>query len=351
MVNDKIADGLVLSRLEFGVLCRDGVFSPEYVKLMRDAKFSFDYRFKTFRILLVLEGKAAGSAPPITRSVVVKSSSVRLILASVSEGEYSATLIMHHAPAYEELAPGVAGAPSDGTEGGDGATESSSNRVYNGRRRKASFDADHRSTAAFTSRVIRLVFESESHRNNFEDLLAHIGCPNAKYVRLEDESRRVYSSSKRKAVGDWLESMESRAVAFQLARLYQNNLLVPKEIMQLRPTVERVYAQSGPFILADVLHQYVEEMTRLEDRWLDRIQRDKGLEDQDLAQNVSVTEVLEAFVARGLHRVDWRENYNSPVMQCLHVVLTPTAMILEGPYPDQSNRPLRWVRWEWSARP
>ena len=351
VVNDRKAENLLLDRIEFGVFCKDGVFSPEYSKSMRDAKFSFDAARKTFRISLLLEGKMSGE-PPSTRLIVVQNSAVRLILSSVYEDQFSVTLIMHHPPAYEELLTANDDTTEEGitqTAGDVNGTDSSTisiqkRKKYTGRLRRPAFDHDHSGTAAFTSRVMRLVFDTEALRNDFEDLLQVIGCPPAKYVDLEHEPRRIYSNRQKSTVTKWLEQLESRAVAFQLARLYQNSLLTPQEIMKIKPTVESLYEEKGPFVTADVLHQFVEEITRLEDRWLDRILKDRGHQ-KELAQKVKIVEVLEQFVNKGLHRVDWRQNYNSPVMQCLHVVLTPTSMILEGPYPDQSNRPLRY----WAA--
>jgi hypothetical protein len=70
VINDRKADNIALMRMEFGVLCRDGVFSPEYIKLMKGARFSFDYRHRTFRISQIVE-----SAPGRTPSTHLMTSS------------------------------------------------------------------------------------------------------------------------------------------------------------------------------------------------------------------------------------------------------------------------------------
>lgn len=340
VINDRKADNLALLRIEFGVFCRDGIFSPEYVKDMRGAKFSFDYRHKNFRISYLMD--TAPGQTPSTRLLVVKSSAIRIVLSSVEDDEFSATLVMSHPPAYEQLLSRSLDPEDEEEETVDGTKKDLPSRRYTGRQRRPGWDHSHQKTAAFTSRTIRLVFETESLRNDLEDLLLAIGCPHSRYVRLDAEHRKLYSTSKRKAVQEWLSVVPSRAVAFQLACLYQNNLLVPSDLLALKPGVDELYSRKGAYVTADVLHQYVEELTRLQERWYERIMQDRRKENEkDLNQGLDPLQVLKEFITRGISRVNWRENYQSTIMQCLHVILTPTSMILEGPYPDQSNRPLR----------
>lgn len=342
VINDRKADNLSVIRLEFGVFCRDGVYSPEYITSMKNCRFSFDYRHRTFRVSQVCEEKPGQT--PSTHVLVVKSSSIRLILASVEDDEYSATLILAHPPAYEELLSRSLHPEED--EEDDVSQESGKQmpRTYSGRQRRPGWDLPHQKTAGFTSRAIRFVFDTESLRNDFEDLLLAIGCPHAKHAEMVAESRRLYSTSRRKEVNKWLAGLPSRAVAFQLTCLYQNNLLVPRDLMVLKPAVENLYSRRGAYVTSDILHQYVEELTRLQQAWIERILKDtRHVSERDLKFPQDPLNILNELITRGISRVNWRENHPSTIMQCLHVVLTPTSMILEGPFPDQSNRPLRCV--------
>lgn len=366
--NDRKAANLKVDHIDFGIFCKDGVFANEHFVKMSDASFSFDYKWKAFRIRQLLEAPAPGYSPT-TKLIVIKSSSVRLVMMSTVDDWYYTTIVLKHAPAFEQLRakaygpiqaeastakrhPQNANGGQDGIAGVD-AKEAQDDKAKNqesgesgnlkdlaGRARVSAYDAVHQKTTAFTSRVIRFAFETEDKRNDFEDLLATIGCPSARYVELQSEARHLYADSQRSGVMAWLKDVSSRSVAFQLARLYQNGLLTPPELLHLRPRVERLHSIKGSFVTADVLHQYVEEMARQEDRWLDRILKDVSPQ-KKLSQESDYLDVFDQLEAKGFHRVDWRENYNSNVMKCLHVILTPTTMILEGPYADQSNRPLR----------
>lgn len=343
---DRKSDQLQINSVEWGIFCKDGVFSPEYVqrKEMKAARFSFDTKWKNFRLSLQQEADVSGQMPN-TKLIVIKSSAIRVVLSADRMSEHSCTLIMHHSPSYEQVQARNLQEDSSDDEDVDETTPveerpKPARRPYAGRQRRPAWDQEHQKTSGFTSRVMRFVFSTENLRNNFEDLLEAIGCPPSKYVELETDARRLYSDSKRMSVHSWLDKLESRSVAFQLARLYQNGLLVPKEVLSLRPVVENLLEKKQSGICADVLHQFAEELVKMEDRWYDRILKDTSYK-RDLAQNVSFTEVLEGFVRKSFNRVDWKENYKTQIMQCLHVILTPTSMILEGPYPDQSNRPLR----------
>lgn len=337
---DAMATRLVLSRLEFGVFCKDGTFSPEYAKSMRDSRISIDPRRKELRLSLVYNGSRTGD-PPSTRLIVVKSGSVRLLLASEFDGEFSITMILQHPPAYEELqVRGGDDDDDDDVEYSDAVSRKIKRSVAAGRCRSPAFDFDHQKTASHTSRAIRWVFDVADQMRDFEALLNAIRCEWAKNVEMEIDAKQLYRSREKQPLETWLRELESRAVAFQLAKFFQNNLLTPREIMSLQPTVMRTLQARGPFVTADLLHQYVEELTRLEDRWLDRISKGED-GNADLAHKADLVGVLEELTQKGLHRTDWRANIDSPIMQCLHVIMTPTSMILEGPYPDQSNRPLR----------
>lgn len=325
VVMDRKASNLQIERMEFGVFCRDGVFSCEHASMLKEAYFSFDSRHRNFRLLQRAPEDLASGLPPSVRAVVIRASAIRLVMSSEAEDEFSVTVVMHHPPAYEELRP-----------------QTERDRPFAGRHRKPAWDEQHMGLAPFTSRVIRFVFDTSAYQSTFEELLSYIGCPNAKYVHLEQQQRELYSTRSRKKLSKWLESLESRAVAFQLARLYQNNLLSPAEVLSLKPFVDELYGVKGSYSTADVLQQYVEEMTKLEDRWYDRILKDAThIDYKDLTQGIDILKVLRSFETKGLTRVNWQDNFSSPVMQCLHVILTPTSMLLEGPYPDQSNRPLR----------
>lgn len=340
VINDRKADNLSLLRLGFGVFCRDGVYSPEYVTNMKNCRFSFDYRHRTFRVSRTLEEKPGQT--PSTHVLVVKSSSIRLIIASTEDDEYSATLILAHPPAYEELLSRPLHPEDEHDEDSSDVATKQIPRAYTGRQRRPGWDFPHQKTASFTSRAIRFVFDTENLRNDFEDLLLAIGCSHAKHADMTTESRRFYSTSRRKEVHKWLAAVPSRAVAFQLACLYQNNLLVPQDLMFLKPAVEELFSRRGAYVTSDILHQYVEELTRLQQAWIERILKDTSHEsERDLKFPQSPIEVLNELITRGISRVNWREDHPSAIMQCLHVFLTPTSMILEGPYPDQSNRPLR----------
>ncbi|RDB21068.1 putative RNA-dependent RNA polymerase 1 [Hypsizygus marmoreus] len=111
-------------------------------------------------------------------------------------------------------------------------------------------------------------------------------------------------------------------VAFQLESLLHNRLLHTDEILDLLKSVRSLCERQSPTYVGDLLRRYHE---RLEVR----------------SPRESPTQCFAS-----VHRdFDFRESKIPPGnFLCCHVTFTPTRMILEGPYPTQSNRVIREYR-------
>ena len=134
-------------------------------------------------------------------------------------------------------------------------------------------------------------------------------------------SKRMYRLHKQLGVFEW-------PIAFQLESLLHNGLLHTGDIEDnLLPRVQVLKKEyehkgaAGARLIGDILRRYNEAL------------QVRSPQESPVA---CFERVLENFA-----KTKMPVSRDTPVINCYHVTFTPTRMLLEGPYPSQSNRVIR----------
>ncbi|KAF5315907.1 hypothetical protein D9611_004921 [Ephemerocybe angulata] len=109
-------------------------------------------------------------------------------------------------------------------------------------------------------------------------------------------------------------------VAFQIEALMRNGLLHTEHIEHLLPRIQELSNNSTPPVVSELLRTYRKDLEKAGDKL--------GAEEHPVEQTFKKT--LSAFEAK-----------DDEAFRCGHVTFTPTRMVLEGPYPTDSNRIIR----------
>ncbi|KAJ7256500.1 RNA dependent RNA polymerase-domain-containing protein [Mycena haematopus] len=174
---------------------------------------------------------------------------------------------------------------------------------------------------------LRIVLYNDTTRDMiqvFSDLCVTAGLPktilarfNHPYV-LEASKREFFTAKRLHKLGVLFRTLDW-AVAFQIEALLHNALLHTDEIDQLIPRIQQLCGEKGSVFVGQFLQEF------------HRTLRIKSLRESPSA---CFTRILQSFVH---HLISLQPG----TFNCCHVTVTPTRMILEGPYPIQSNRILR----------
>ncbi|KAJ7217191.1 RNA dependent RNA polymerase-domain-containing protein [Mycena pura] len=192
--------------------------------------------------------------------------------------------------------------------------------------RIGSLEPGHLRVAPFAQQV-RIVLYNDPNRNmirEFCDLCSKAGLPktiifSSPPLPVIDALRCNFFSAKRLHKLEIAFRKLDWAVAFQIEALLRNMLLNTEEIDYLLPQIDALCRKKGSTYTSRVLQEYNRSLYA------------KSLRESPVA---CFTRVLEQFVDHTLSLQDGAFN-------CCHVTVTPTRLLLEGPYPVQSNRIIR----------
>ncbi|KAI1797790.1 RdRP-domain-containing protein [Ganoderma leucocontextum] len=320
-----------ISTIQFGCECRDQVYSVEWEKRAR-AHLSFDGERREFRIRVDQGGLFSDA-----RIIAIRVNAVYHVSATLDDtsGRTVIFFSLTHPPAFESestlslLASALA---------------TSSNAPT--RHRWSTFDDnddDHALIAPYVCLSIRLECESIEDLHTFRKFAdaAHIPVDNNAYPVVR---RDLFSPATREEYHLWITRLPW-TVAFQIEALLRSWLITMAEALSLRDNVDGVLRARGPAYTAALLRDFASYakalywygatqpgaesafQTQLEAEWSDPVTH-------------LFTLVEGAFVYKpaepSMSAMD-----ASALFQCLHVTITPTTMILEGPFPERSNRVMR----------
>ncbi|CAE6521754.1 unnamed protein product [Rhizoctonia solani] len=211
-------------------------------------------------------------------------------------------------------------------------------RVIRNRLSSLTIDDKHEQLAKFISNNI-LVRLTHERAQLFKELCksAQIGHLRTGPVYLTHST--IFSESSILSLRTWIAGKPWK-VAFQLSRILVNMLLNPEEFNAIRESIDGLMGVLTTSQICVVL--------------LDFIARLEVLDRGDWKDPPSVAECLEHATAAITHPVapvprlrQTREKSNNGDFPCLHVVVTPTRTLLEGPAPEQLNRVLRMFPNHW----
>ncbi|KAI0341621.1 RdRP-domain-containing protein [Trametopsis cervina] len=283
-----------VTAIQFGWECRDGAFSIEWERQV-GGQLIFDLDKREYRVTYELDDER--------RTVAIRSSQVSWAAmgTDVSAAKPSIFFSLYHPPRFEgetltipggvvhDSPPGLPRSPSNAT-----------------RRRRSALEDDHIPYAPYTSLAVRFVC---SELDRVEDLeyfaeLAHIRTfrTHPACVRLG-----LFSPASQAAYATFIATLQFE-VAFQVEALVRNHLVDLQELLKLRKHIEwMVSRKKNEYTAAFIRHLGLQAR---EPSWHKTSSKDP------------VETLADTFA-------------------CLHVVITPTRMVLDGPFPEKNNRVMR----------
>ncbi|KAF8686499.1 RdRP protein [Rhizoctonia solani] len=306
---------LRLETLEFGVL-RNWNFSVEYSRSLIEETgyFKFEDDEKSMRISI------GGSHHDSTESsIAIAIQNVNYVALGTDFGNRYMFLSLSQNPQFEL---------------GNIARPMTGNGRVDARRcrdRLSALDDRHGRVAPYTSRWIKLTFHVDSPAPDAQlckmaGLVEPAIDPPLSFRKLD-----VYSPRNIASVENWSQGGSlDWEVAFQVEALFRNGVLVPTEIMAIKPIIEALAKQSKGQA-ADALRTFRAEIQGAGAR-----RTFNDFEDKDVVKEFS-DHISRNTQSMPLERV---KISNSNFM-CYHLKITPTAVHLNGPLEEQSNRVIR----------
>ncbi|PSR72409.1 hypothetical protein PHLCEN_2v11752 [Hermanssonia centrifuga] len=311
-----------LRAIQFGWECRDNVFSIEWERIVDRCELIFDDERREFRI--------KAYEPSLVRFIAIRASHIAWTSAAMDTSTSTTPAIflsLNYPPNYE----------TESTRNisilMQALNLSSRNLEPEPRQRWTNFGNDHAEIAPYTSVAIRLLCRDQSGLKTYQRLckFAHIKADEYAYPA---ERRNLFSSSVQAEYQSWLLQL-AWPVAFQVEALTRGLLVDLREMLHLRRRILEMVRDKGATFTSSFLRHFATQAKTL--FWYT---------DETYTPSGSVQDLY----------VRCEQDYSPPtrsrprgpvpvpdidIFECLHVTVTPTSMLLDGPYPERSNRIMR----------
>ncbi|KAI0671718.1 RdRP-domain-containing protein [Trametes maxima] len=210
-------------------------------------------------------------------------------------------------------------------------------RVYSGDREKdkkgfrerlPSLDDAHECVGPFAFQL-RLVLNTDNQqaRRNVKLLCEEAGIRPPGKVDIGVGCCGFFRPQTMDAVGEWIQGFRW-PVAFQLDALLRNGLLHSGDLHDLRNDIENLHHADYEFA-GDVLRHFSEKMlSKQRTTTVVECFKKTLAEDKKTAESLSEGEDAGLLLKRG-------------TLKCYHAIVTPTKVLLRGPFETQSNRVVR----------
>ncbi|KAG8906417.1 hypothetical protein FRB99_006919 [Tulasnella sp. 403] len=328
---EKFKEEIEIHRLQFGWRCRDNVFSIEWdgVPSSRSSqhKLSFIEEWRQVRISIPAHTTAFDLEddlglwdefqPSESLQVVFRFSRVESIACEGRDSPSPAVLMtLEYPPSFERVLtyPEVEGI----------------GRGYTKRCPLQSLMPNHQSVAPFTSLALRMQFSGHENLIKFERLAQIAHLPRIHDLSFPSVHRSLFSEANLNRVLDWIKGFGWTA-AFQLQGIMNDLMVDPVELWGLRRQID-LLKNTNP------MEKFV-EILRLFKGHLRIWGRGEGPEESAITVADCLRQAAVAVTMTHMQLRDQRMDVG--LFNCHHVTLTPTRMVLNGPYPDQSNRIIR----------
>ncbi|KAI8980167.1 RdRP-domain-containing protein [Trametes punicea] len=313
--------GIILDAIQFGVYFRrqndpptaNRLFSNEY-EIRRWDTFSgrlcLDYDHKLLRIEM---GNCV--TDDTSDHIVVDLANIKKTGYGVdAAGEYYVCLDLYCPPRFERQA-------MYRSSTGEGRKD---NRGF--RERLPCLDKSHQAVGPFAFQV-RLVL-NEPKSKPLRMLCEEAGIRPPSKVQIDVQNCCFFRLETMRVVREWIQGF-TWPVAFQLEALLRNGLLNTGDLYDLRADVEELHDADAD-LAADILRHFSEKLQAksrgetVVDCFKRTIAGDKAVEESLSAEDAEVPGPR-----------------SKGTIKCYHVIVTPTRVLLEGPYDTQSNRVVR----------
>ncbi|KAF8609423.1 RdRP-domain-containing protein [Ceratobasidium sp. AG-I] len=156
----------------------------------------------------------------------------------------------------------------------------------------------------------------------------------------------MFAPSKILALEDWIADQEWE-IAFQLEKIMNNMLLNPEEFLALKPQIEEILRTSPTEHVVAVLLDFISRLEILDRDDYKNEMMNSEMRTARQCLDDAIQKASKPTLGMSRLRTARRKGINGD-FSCLHVVVTPTRMILEGPSPEQLNRVLRMYPDNWN---
>lgn len=308
--------------IQFGWECRDSVLSIEWEKkdfidacaiiLNDDPR---ELRVKYF-------------GPHETRIIAIRFSQIAWSATSLSvQGQPAITLSLHEPPSYEsEITPErmdyllrIADPRFKGT-------------VYDiePRKRLSAFEDGQAQVAPYAS-LIRLVCQADIDVLQFRKMARLAKLTEPQDFDYPLEYRQIFSHTNLHRLQSWLKMLDFE-VAFQVEALTRCLVLDVQETLSLRGDIDDLVLSEGPEYTSAFLRSFSGQARKLFWEYNDSKELKETVEQcfQRTKESFKLPTSRMSALPNG-----------EIVFDCLHVTVTPTTIILDGPFPERSNRVIR----------
>ncbi|KAG9009177.1 hypothetical protein FRB93_005673 [Tulasnella sp. JGI-2019a] len=192
------------------------------------------------------------------------------------------------------------------------------------------FLGTHGRIAPFASLEIRAECASPSDLDKFEQMAEVASLPSAMQIYVSPVKRRLFSVNALGQFDRWVAGLEW-PIAFQLVAIRDNRLANPIELYDLQPYVATLKLEHGVPKTGEILRLFRQRLVTL---------GEKGVDQRGAVTILDCLSKTENDVT-ALYMSLRSQAKNPGYFNCYHVTVTPTRIICDGPFPDQSNRVLR----------
>ncbi|KAF9034492.1 RdRP-domain-containing protein [Hymenopellis radicata] len=195
--------------------------------------------------------------------------------------------------------------------------------------RSMCFDTAHQEIAPFTSSVILIQFPDALTYERFcarMSKASHFPDIHPRYFEVREQ--RVFDKRHLKSLQAWYR-LVPLCIALQCEQAIHGGFISPLDLQALRESITAAWHESGASVVAAALQDII-----------------ISLGEQDSMRRRTGVEVLEQMFKEGKAKAiqaqkNMRALPDQDNFMCHQMYVTPTSYILEGPYPDRSNRVLR----------
>ncbi|KAI0651763.1 RdRP-domain-containing protein [Trametes meyenii] len=320
-----------ISTIQFGWECRDHVYSIEWEKSCSASLVYVPHR-REFRV----ETKGPGMED--CRIIAIRASQMAWVSAGVHQPSGVPTIFfsLSNPPSFETASPltDMIGTFQEIFE------VSIPNKPR--RRKWTAFDESHEPIAAYTSLAIRLECSSIRDLDIFRDISRKV------HIHPEDfayhvERRGLFAENLRDEYSMWARR-QPWIVAFQVEALLRAWLLDFMEVLRLLRPIEQLIRARGWEYTAALLRDFMARAKELFWYGEDNLRGPAATTNDLPATPKDPVELFTLVCARFVHKpmnTAFNTSDAAAPFHCLRVTVTPTTMLLEGPFPERSNRVMR----------
>lgn len=187
----------------------------------------------------------------------------------------------------------------------------------------SSFGRPHAQIAPYMSLVMRVECNRETDLSCFQRM--------ARFVHLRTSSeispsvkRSLFSTNRLDSVLRWISRLDW-LIAFQALKILNDGILHPGELGDLHPRIMALREQYGVEGAAEILRSFGTMLKTL----------GSGEEDEETTVAGCLNKAISD--ASPLHLALRNDQTDPSIFNCHHVTVTPTRILLDGPYLDQAS--------------